>query len=242
MCIKAAIGASTSAVPAVAPTKQGRFLTIAKKAPLFRPRGLLVGLFLVSCGARGWARPLCASGSVLCVLKAACIAVGLFLVPCGARGWARPLSASGSVLCVSWRLSPPSRPPVGGKPRPRLALMAPTATHPNIRLSPSCHQWALFAVAPASVGLGACFALVVPPCGCPRATLPKLSMHSSPPPAASSLLSSAAPFSAGRLSRPQAQIKMIVCGRWLCPRKPPPAHISGGMVFFMVCPRPTVSR
>ena len=131
VCLKAAIGVSTSAVPAVAQTKQGRFLTIAKKAPLFRPRGSLVGLFLVPCGGRGWARPLSASGSVLCVLKAACIAVGLFLVPCGGRGWARPLSASGSVLCVSWRPSPPSRPPVGGKPRPRLALIAPTATHPK---------------------------------------------------------------------------------------------------------------
>ena len=100
MCLEAAFGASTFAVPAMAQTKQGRFLTVAKKAPLFRPRGSTVGLFLVPCGGRGWARPLCASGSVLCVLKAACIAVGLFLVPCGGRGWARPLCASGSVLCV----------------------------------------------------------------------------------------------------------------------------------------------
>lgn len=164
------------------------------------------------------------------------------MVPCGGRGWARPLSASGSVLCVSWRPSPPSRPPVGGKPRPRLALMAPTATHPNIRLSPPCHQWALVAIAPAFVGLGACFALGVSPCGFPRAILPELSMHSSPPPAVSSLCSSTAPISAGRLSHPLAQNKMTVCCRGLCPRKPPPAHISGGMVFFMVCPRPTVSR
>ena len=100
VCLKAAIGASTSAVPAVAQTKQGRFLTVAKKAPLFRPHRSKVGLFLVPCGGRGWARPLCASGSVLCVLKAECIVVGLFLVPSGGRGWARPLCASGSVLCV----------------------------------------------------------------------------------------------------------------------------------------------
>ena len=100
MCLEAAFGASTFAVPAMAQTKQGRFLTVAKKAPLFRPRGSTVGLFLVPCGGRGWARPLCASGSVLCVLKAACIAVGLFLVPCGGRGWARPLCDSSSVLCV----------------------------------------------------------------------------------------------------------------------------------------------
>ena len=100
VCQKAAIGASTSAVPAVAQTKQGRFLTVAKKAPLFRPHRSKVGLFLVPCGGRGWARPLCASGSVLCVLKAECIVVGLFLVPSGGRGWARPLCASGSVLCV----------------------------------------------------------------------------------------------------------------------------------------------
>lgn len=161
-------------MPGVAQTKQGRFLTVAKKAPLFRPHRSKVGLFLVPCGGRGWARPLCASGSV---------------------------------LCVSWRLSPPSRPPVGGKPHPRLALMAQTATHPNIRLSPPCHQWALVAVAPASVGLGACFALVVPPCGCPRATLPELSSHSCPPSAASSLCSSAAPVSAGRLSRQLARFQ-----------------------------------
>lgn len=117
-------------MPGVAQTKQGRFLTVAKKAPLFRPHRSKVGLFLVPCGGRGWARPLCASGSVLCVLKAACIAVRVRLVPLGVRGWARPLSASGSVKNVSWRPSPPSRPPVGGKPRPRLALMAPTASHP----------------------------------------------------------------------------------------------------------------
>lgn len=55
----------------MAQTKQGRFLTSAKKAPLFRPHRSQVGLFLVKCGGRGWARPLCASGSVLCVLKAA---------------------------------------------------------------------------------------------------------------------------------------------------------------------------
>ena len=131
MCIEAAIGASTSAVPAVAQTKQGRFLAVAKKAPLFRPHGSKVGLFLVPCGGRGWARPLGISDSVLCVLKAACIAVRLFLVSCGGRGWARPLRASSSVLCVWWRLSPPSRPPVGGKPHPRLALMAQAATHPK---------------------------------------------------------------------------------------------------------------